>query len=407
MTRLVVVLVAAAVLVGACGDTTEPREFIEPVPFDPATDLVGSTTTTNLPPDTTPAIFASDRAASMLIDLVQALDLEDVPREAWDDFALAGCDEGVWDRGVNFALAEDFSTLPFSSLDALADEQILVAELMWLNAVARCSDDFPSGAIERGPPALYEFPRCRHPLELWALPWSPEVTEADTGEDHSLGLTYSIWAEGDGSVAVIQGADPSFDDAFETGTAIGDINGDPAVSFGDAERVMVMWRTTEWHCGAFRIEFHPVPETDDLAGFIEGLLTPPDYFFGNPAEERMSATIELIEGYEALGGEPSHGGRDAVYAFGDSAGWFDVRAVPIGVEDRTAPKITDAIEAGGVTYELFYDDQGSLIITRGVTWRTDEYRITVRSEPDDERLIDFALEFHRAWMAAGPGATEG
>ncbi len=401
-----VALVAAAVLLGACGDTAEPREYIEPVPFDPVTDLVDSTTT-GLPPNTTPAVIASDWARTQLTDLVEAFELIDVPREAWDDFALAGCDEGIWDRGVNFALAEDFSILPFSSLDAIADDQILVAELMWLNAVGLCGDQFPAGAVDRGPPFSYEFPRCRHPLELWALPWSPEVTGADSGEDHSLGLTFSIWADNDNTLEIIQGADPSFDDAHRTGTAIGDINGNPAVSFGDGERIQVMWRESEWHCGAFRMEFSPVPETDDLAGLIEDLLTPPGGFLGNLAEERMSAAIDLIEGYEDLGGEPSHGGRDAVYSFGDATGWFDVRAAPIEDEDPTTPQITDTIEAGGVSYELFYDDQGSLVVTRGVTWRTDEYRITVRSEPGDERLMDFALEFHRAWMAAEPGGTEG
>jgi len=403
----VVAFVAAATLLGACGDAAEPREFIPPVPFDAATDLVDSTPTANLPPDTTLAILASDRAASMLIDLVQALDLEDVPRAAWDDFALAGCDEGAWDRGVNFALAEDFSILPFSSLETITNDQVLVAELMWLNAVALCGDIFPAGAIERGPPVLYEFPRCRHPLELWALPWSPEVTEPDTGEDHSLGLTFSLWVEGDSTLSIFQGADPSFDDAYRSGTAIGDINGNPAVSFEDSERVQVMWRTSDWHCGAFRMEFHPVPEADDLAAFVQGLIQPPSGSFANPAEVRMSAAIELIEGYEDLGGEPSHGGRDAVYAFGDAAGWFDVRAAPIDDEDPTGPRITDTVEAGGFSYELFYDDQGSRVVTRGVTWRTDDHRITVRSEPGDERLMDFALEFHRAWMAAGPDGIEG
>ncbi len=406
MRAAVVALVAAAVLLGACGDTAEPRDYIEPVPFDPVTDLAERTTTTGLPPNTTPAVIASDRARTQLADLVEAFELIDVPREAWDDFALAGCNEGIWDRAVNFALAEDFSILPFTYAD-VTNDQVLVAELMWLNAVAQCGDAFPTGAIERGPPVSYTFPRCRHPLELWALPWSPEVTEADTGQDHSLGLTYSIWEEGDSTLEIIQGADPSFDGAYQSGTSIGDVNGNPAVSFGDGERIQVMWRESEWHCGALRMEFHPVPETDSLADFIESLLTPPDGVFANLAEERMGAAVDLIEGYEDLGGEPSHGGREAVYSFGDAAGWFDVFALLLEGESPITLQITDTIEAGGVSYELFYDDQGSLIITRGVTWRTDDYRITVLSAPDDERLMDFALEFHRAWRAAGPGGIEG
>jgi hypothetical protein len=394
--RLAAALVAAALVSGACSDGADnPREYIEPVPFDPAVDLADTTTTAE-PAPTTTALDAGD----LFGELVEQNGFNDVPTRTWGDFAAAGCVEGIWDRGVNFAFAEDFMRIDFADVEPVFDDPVLVAQLLWLKSVDLCEEQFPSGAIDVGPPTRYVFPLCRQQLEVWRLPWADEAGAPDIGQNRSLGIMQYLWLEPEGTLVIAHGADRSFDDDYAGGSDIGEVNGFPAKARESGGVIEVLWREHEGHCGVFRLQLGPPPETDDLAAFLQSLLQPPESFFANAAEIRMARAAELVEGYRDTGGEPSHGGRDAAYSFEDDAGWFDVHAVSAGIEEPA--QISDTVEVDGTMFELFYDDQGSNIITRGVSFVSGGYRISIRTTPDDERLMAFALEFRRAWLAAGP-----
>lgn len=165
----------------------------------------------------------------------------------------------------------------------------------------------------------------------------------------------------------------------------------------------MLWREHEGHCGAFRLQLGPPPETGDLATLVQSLLEPPGDLFLNAAELRMADAVPLLEGYTAIGGEPSHGGPDAVYAFEDDTGWYSLHAVPSDVEDPSPHEIVDTEERDGVSFDILFDDRGDGPEI-GAQFTADGYRITARAFAD-RTLLDFALEFRGAWLAAGAGES--
>ncbi len=68
------------------------------------------------------------------------------------------CTEGVWDEGVASGLAERYVTEDLDlAMDGVEDDLDLrdrAADALWLMARRVCSDEFPEGEIEDGPPGV-------------------------------------------------------------------------------------------------------------------------------------------------------------------------------------------------------------------------------------------------------------
>ncbi len=87
--------------------------------------------------------------------VVQTGLIEDDP-EVWRVRLGEACAQGVWDEDVAVQLADRYVTEDLSTaMEGVEDGPDLrhrAAQALWIMAVQVCSEDFPEGEIEEGPP---------------------------------------------------------------------------------------------------------------------------------------------------------------------------------------------------------------------------------------------------------------
>ncbi len=386
-------------------------------PAPPATTLpptsttgTATTTTTTAPPGWSPP------AARQLYDEIAAFNGWPIPNVALPDYAADACSRDLWDPVQAFAFGE--SLLHDTYLDwrvSRHDRSIRTraARLGWALALLHCPERFPPEAIEAGPPTLDDHPACdRLSWRPYLLPWTDEVGPADriaAGDDGALELA---WQGPAGEVLTVTFGRG---DAWQRTSSIGQqITGFGAAQLGPLRRdgwpahvvagadFTVAWEDGPEFCNATVATMSPIPAGDRQDRLAAAVMEPLDVHV-NEAELRMwAATLEL-RGFDHVGGEPSHGGGDAVHWMEDAHGTgYFLYAVP--VVDFPSQRRSGAWEpvgdrmAAGYPVAFFVPPLADELTARTVV---DGFVLEATADLDAAALLDFMELWIEAWQAAG------
>lgn len=348
--RTIGILTASAFsLFAACGDAPAIGKS------DGSTSAtVSAAPTSSVPPTTT--LMSSSTTTSELDngELEERLEAAgsvlglDIPGGAWADWGFALC-EGPTDTNMLMTAAEDLVVLYQGDGPASAEDTLLAAEILWRNTQILCPGSLTDEQLSAGPPAEYQFPRCEVP-PLSALPWSEDVGEPSE-ESVADGVVEASWSgpvyytspAGDEvrqEMGVLVGRGETFRRLVDAGESPDEIRGDAAfvMEYNDTatSSIEVGWATTDRWCDAVVVRLNPDPlstpvsgsEATNLVDYVESLMFSLFVPSLNQAESIIVPAVQSVEGARSLGGEPSHGGLDAVMAFEIDDQDYWVYAVP-------------------------------------------------------------------------------
>ncbi len=416
------ILVAAAMLVvAACGGeatvtggapaaTTPSTAAPAPPDTTPALPTTTSATTTTTPPGRWEPATAQD-----LYDEIAAFNEWSIPAVALPDFAADACSRDLWEPVEAFAFGETllhdgFLGWRVSSYDR--STRTRAAQFGWALAVSHCPERFPAEALQAGPPTLDDHPACdRLGWQPHAVPWSNEIGPADRIAAHPDGALELAWHGPAGtSLTVTFGRGEAWELARSAGEPVADFgaeqlgplrrDGRPAhVVTGDA--LTVAWEDGPELCAAVVATLSPAPVDEPLDRLAELVFEPLDVRI-NDAELRMWGATQELRGFDHHGGEPSHGGGDAVHWMSDAAGTgYFLYAIPV----EAFPSLrrdgewigVGAGEAAGYPVALFEPPPGDALTARTVV---DGFVLEATADLDADALLGFMATWIEAWQAA-------
>ncbi len=410
-----ILVAAASLLIAACGGAevtgagpvaTTPST-VAPVP--PATTAL-TTTTTTTPPGWDPA------AAQGLYDEIAERNGWAIPAVALPDFVADACGRELWDPTQAFAFGEALlfdGYLDWRSSSYDRDIRTRAARMGWALAATHCPERFPDAALQAGPPTLGDYPPCdRLSWQPFGLPWTAEVRTADevtTGADGTLELAWE--GPAGEQLTVTFGRGDAWERTIAAGAAVDDFG---AARLGPIRRdgrrahaiigetVSVGWEGGPEFCDAIVATLSPAP-LDDPLDVMSDLLLEPLNVRVNDAELRMWTATLLLRGFDHIGGEPSHGGGDAVHWMVDAAGTgYFLYAIPVEEfpslrRDGTWAEAGRG-EAAGHQVALLGPPSGAGLTARTVV---DGFVLEATADLEAGALLDFMATWITAWQAAG------
>ncbi len=421
------ILVAAALLVvAACGGeatvtgggpaATTPSTV---VPAPPATTPPPTTTTP--PPTTTTATTTTTAApgwgpetAQRLYDEIAEFNGWAIPAVALPDFAADACSRDLWEPVRAFAFGESllhdgFLGWRVSGYDR--STRTRAARLGWALAAMHCPERFPADALQAGPPTVDDHPACdRLGWQPHALPWPDELGPADRVAAQPDGSLELAWDGPEGSsLTVIFGRGDAWGHATSGGEPVTDFG---AAQLGPLRRegrrahvvsgdaLTVAWEDGPEFCAAVVATLSPTPTGEPLDHLAQ-LLFEPLTARVNEAELRMWAATRELRGFDHHGGEPSHGGGDAVHWMSDAAGTgYFLYAIPVAEftslrRDGESARVGDG-EAAGHPVALFEPPHGDGLTARTVV---DGFVLEVTADLARAELLDFMATWIGAWRS--------
>lgn len=427
MARTLVALVVF-VVAAACGDATVPGDgpvattpsTVAPAPPDtsvaPPTTSTAATTTT-----TVPAGWGPDAARALFEQISHAQGWA-IPEVALPDYAADACSRDLWNPAAAYRFGEallfdDFLgwEAPVGSDEATFD----AARFGWALGVMTCADRFPADALAAGPPSVNQIPACD--ALTWAphtLPWPADPLVPDHARDAADGSAVLRWDGPDGaSFTVTIGRADRWSEVVGAGEPIDDFGaatlgpfsrpGQAAYVVATDAAVTVAWERGPEHCSALLATLSPPPPGDPVDAVADIVLPAIDARV-NPTELRMATAITSLHGFDHIGGEPSHGGGDAVHWMTDANGTdYFLYAIPVErfpalQERREFIALRDAEVAGAPVTVYLPTERDGLVASAVV----DGFVIEATADLAADDLLTFMETWIAAWRQAGRTLAE-